>query len=163
MVRLAETVITCSATFCSHFPTFGGTIVPGEIGHFTIGKRPQFTSISARGRCDHWHGRLFHQWRCSMYRVLAVCLLVVAGLFFVGSNAGAQKKGEKPQVGSGSLGSVEVYKGKKGFRYRVKNSENHTIAMPLPQMHWDTKADCLKAIDEVRTILVKTKPVDAKD
>src|SRR5947209_8175984 len=62
-----------------------------------------------------------------------------------------------------AIGAIEVYKTDKGkYRYRVKDDDGKTIAMPLPNMHWDSKADCLKAIDELRMILNKVQPVEVK-
>jgi uncharacterized protein YegP (UPF0339 family) len=102
-----------------------------------------------------------------VFRVL-VCVLVGFALCTIGLDAGDAKKGtkdgtKKVEKGSGT-GTIEIYKNKKGdYRYRVKNAEGKTIAMPLPQMHWEKKADVLKAIDELRTILVKVKPTDVKE
>jgi uncharacterized protein YegP (UPF0339 family) len=100
-----------------------------------------------------------------VFRVL-VCAVVGFALLNVGLDAGVGKKGkgDKKFEKGGGVGSVEIYKNPKGaYRYRVKNSEGKTIAMPLPQMHWDKKADCLKAIEELRTILTRAKPVEAKE
>ena len=72
------------------------------------------------------------------------------------------KKDTKKEKETEAAGSVEVYKGAKGFRYRIKNADGKTVAMPLPQMAWETKEEALKAIDELKDIL-KTKPVDVKD
>jgi hypothetical protein len=35
--------------------------------------------------------------------------------------------------------------------------------MPLPQMHWDTKADCLQAIADLKSILDTAKPKEITD
>jgi uncharacterized protein YegP (UPF0339 family) len=85
----------------------------------------------------------------------------------VGLDAGGGKKG-KGEIKKGDKGiipgSVEYYKNKKGdYRYRVKNAEGKTIAMPLPQMSWEKKEDCLRAIEELKVTLVKAKPMEVKD
>src|SRR5687768_9051922 len=49
------------------------------------------------------------------------------------------------------VGTVEIVKTKTGgFRYRVRGTNGKVIAMPLPQASWETKEDCLKAIDELK-------------
>jgi uncharacterized protein YegP (UPF0339 family) len=101
-----------------------------------------------------------------VYRVLA-CVLLALALSAVGLDAGGDKKG-KGEIKKGdrgvTAGSVEIYKNKQGaYRYRVKNADGKTIAMPLPQMHWDKKEDCLRAIEELKVTLVKAKPVEVKD
>jgi uncharacterized protein YegP (UPF0339 family) len=89
-------------------------------------------------------------------RVLAAaCLATVFG--FVVLDAQAQKKA-KP---SGSIELTRTDEGK--WRYRVKDADGKTIAMPLPQMHWDTKKEALKAIDELKSILETATPNEAKD
>ena len=49
------------------------------------------------------------------------------------------------------------------WRYSIKNAEGKTIAMPLPQLHWETKEECLKAIEELKMILNKGKTTDFKE
>jgi uncharacterized protein YegP (UPF0339 family) len=62
-----------------------------------------------------------------------------------------------------SSGTVEIYQNKDGeYRYRIKNAEGKTIAMPLPQMSWASKAEVMKAIQELKSIL-GTTPVEVKD
>ena len=105
------------------------------------------------------------------YRILAFVLLALFGLAVgtVTLDAGDKKGGKdskkvEKKVEKEAIGSIEIYKNAKGdYRYRVKNEEGKTIAMPLPQMHWETKEECVKAIEELRDILKKTKPVEVKD
>ena len=89
-----------------------------------------------------------------MKRALATALIV--GLIgFAGSDTlDAQAKK--------TYGAVEISKGKEGMRWRVVGSEGKTIAMPLPNTHWDTKEEVLKAIDELKEVL-KAKPIEVKD
>ena len=87
--------------------------------------------------------------------VAVVCLTLTA----LGASAGGGKKDTK----KAAVGAIEVFKTDAGkWRYRVKDAEGKTIAMPLPNMTWDSKADCLKGIDELRTILNKAAPVEVK-
>jgi uncharacterized protein YegP (UPF0339 family) len=91
------------------------------------------------------------------HRIFAVAVLVLA--LTLSLDAGGGKK----EAGKTAAGTIEVYKAKKGFRYRIKDDEGKTVAMPLPQMHWESKEDTLKAIDEVRAILNKGKVIDVKE
>ena len=87
----------------------------------------------------------------------AACLGLVVFTFTLD----AQQKKEKPPTAQ--AGTVEIYKNKEGeYRYRVKNAEGKTVAMPLPQMSWESKADVLKALAELKSIL-NSPPVDGKD
>jgi uncharacterized protein YegP (UPF0339 family) len=85
--------------------------------------------------------------------------------------AAAQDKGKAAQKDTkkkddkkaDKAGTVEIYKGKNGYRYRVKNADGKTIAMPLPQMAWETKKECEAAIDDLKATLEKGKVVDVKE
>jgi len=67
------------------------------------------------------------------------------------------------EVKTAKVGAVEIYKNKDGeYRYRVKGPDGKTIAMPLPQMSWATKAEVTKAIADLKAILATT-PVEVKD
>jgi uncharacterized protein YegP (UPF0339 family) len=79
--------------------------------------------------------------------------------------ADAAKKAEAPKKGDEKpAGTVEVYKNDKGkWRYKILNDEGKTIAMPLPQLNWETKAEAIKAIDELKGILNSAKPIEPKD
>jgi uncharacterized protein YegP (UPF0339 family) len=70
---------------------------------------------------------------------------------------------DKKKADKGKVGTVEIYKGKNGFRYRVKNADGKTIAMPLPQAAWETKKECEEAIDDLKETLTKGKVVDVKE
>lgn len=93
-----------------------------------------------------------------VYRVIAFVLLVSVVMTFT-LDAGGGKVVPKDK----GTGSIEIYKGKSGYRYRIKDADGKTIAMPLPQMHWDKKEDCLKAIEQLRNTLDKAKPTEVKD
>ena len=60
-----------------------------------------------------------------------------------------------------ATGTVEIYQAKDGYRYRVKDAEGHTIAMPA-RGH-ETKQEVLKSLEEVKAILDKVKPTEVKD
>jgi uncharacterized protein YegP (UPF0339 family) len=89
-----------------------------------------------------------------IYRVFAA---VVVGVALCTMSLDAQGTKKAP-------GSIEIYKNKDGeFRYRIKGPDGKTIAMPLPQMTWDKKADVLKSLNELKVILQSVTPIDAKD
>lgn len=67
------------------------------------------------------------------------------------------KKGSAAAV----TGTVEIHKGKDGYRFRIKNEEGKTIAMST-RGH-ETKEECLQVLDEVKTILSKAKPTEVKE
>lgn len=67
------------------------------------------------------------------------------------------KAKEAPAAG----GTVEVYKAKDGYRFRIKNAEGKTIAMP-PRGE-DSEEDAIKVLEEVKATLNKVKPTKVKD
>ncbi|HVK11402.1 MAG TPA: DUF1508 domain-containing protein [Gemmataceae bacterium] len=71
------------------------------------------------------------------------------------------KKGDKKDA-KAKDGSIEIYKDNSGnFRFRIKDGEGKVIAMP-PKGYAE-KEDVEKLLDQIKTILEKSKPVDAKD
>lgn len=76
-----------------------------------------------------------------------------------------KKKVEEKADPKAEVGTIEIKKNvEKGtWRYSIKNAEGKTIAMPLPQLNWETKEECLKAVEELKTILNKGKTTDFKD
>jgi uncharacterized protein YegP (UPF0339 family) len=71
------------------------------------------------------------------------------------------KKGDKKDA-KVKDGSIEIYKDNSGnFRFRIKDGEGKVIAMP-PKGYAE-KEDVEKLLDQIKTILEKSKPVDAKD
>lgn len=74
------------------------------------------------------------------------------------------KKGEKKaDEKKSAVGTVEVYKKNDKYRYRVKNADGKTVAIPLANMGWETKEECLKAIDELKATLNKAIPTEVKE
>lgn len=71
---------------------------------------------------------------------------------------------KKPDATKKDGGSIEVYKNDKGkWRYKILNGEGKTIAMPLPQLNWESKADAEKAVAELKTILNTAKPTEVTE
>ena len=76
-----------------------------------------------------------------------------------------KKKVDEKADSKAEVGTIEIKKNvEKGtWRYSIKNAEGKTIAMPLPQLHWETKEECLKAIEELKMILNQGKTTDFKE
>jgi uncharacterized protein len=71
------------------------------------------------------------------------------------------KKGDKKDA-KAKDGSVEIYKDNSGaFRFRVKDGDGKVIAMPAKG--YAEKADVEKVLEQIKAILEKAKPMDAKD
>jgi uncharacterized protein YegP (UPF0339 family) len=69
------------------------------------------------------------------------------------------KKDSKPATDE--VGGTEVYMAKDGWRFRIKNPEGKSIA--IGTIGFDKKEDCLKAVEVVKTALLKGKVVELKD
>jgi hypothetical protein len=75
----------------------------------------------------------------------------------------AEKAPEKKAEKAEAAGTIEYYQGKNGWRYIIKGADGKSIAMPLAQMSWETKEECIKAIAELKTILTTVKPTERKE
>jgi hypothetical protein len=67
----------------------------------------------------------------------------------------------KDKKGAAATGTVEVYKAKDGFRFRVKDTDGKVIAMP-PRAR-ETKDEVLQDLEEIKATLTKVKPTEIKD
>jgi uncharacterized protein YegP (UPF0339 family) len=96
--------------------------------------------------------------------ISAASLGVILTLFAAttGDQAIGQGK-DKKKVDSTAVkpGTIEVYKAKDGYRFRIKDHDGKTVAMPTTG--YDEKEDCLKAIEFVKVTLNGAKPMDVKD
>ncbi|MGL4419915.1 MAG: hypothetical protein ACRCZF_04555, partial [Gemmataceae bacterium] len=73
------------------------------------------------------------------------------------------KTKEKEKAEKGEVGTIEIFKGKLGLRYRIKGPDGKVVAMPLPQVAWETKEELLQALEDLKATLNKAKPVEVKD
>lgn len=73
------------------------------------------------------------------------------------------KKTDTKEAKKDSVGGIEIYKGKNGFRYRIVDGEGKTIVMPIANKAWDTREEVIKALDALKVTLEKAKPVDVKE
>ncbi len=86
---------------------------------------------------------------------LVAALVAAAG---VSSAPALQKdKKDKDEV----VGTIEVYKAKDGWRFRVKNAEDKSVA--IGTVGYDKKEDCLKAVEFIKTTMAKAKVTEIKE
>ncbi|HEY2910817.1 MAG TPA: hypothetical protein VGI99_11260 [Gemmataceae bacterium] len=97
-----------------------------------------------------------------MHKILTAASLALA-IGFISSASPERVSGQakKPAPAAVKAGTVEIYKAKDGFRYRIKNPEGKVIAMP-PKGYAD-KAECQKVLDIVKATLNSAKPTESKD
>jgi len=99
--------------------------------------------------------------------VSAAVLTLLVGVLSVAAPdqaSGQAKKKETPPAKKGpaaKAGTIEVYDAKDGYRFRIKDQDGKTVAMPTKGS--EEKDDCLKALDFVRTTLNNAKPTDVRD
>src|SRR5262249_51938335 len=91
-------------------------------------------------------------------RVLAFALFGLAiCVVSLDAQATKKKKDDAP-------GAIEIFKNKDGnFRWRIVGPNNKSIAIPPSNLSWEKKADLIKALDELKTILNETKPVEVDE
>jgi uncharacterized protein YegP (UPF0339 family) len=87
----------------------------------------------------------------------AAMLGLAAGL----SAPAQEKKGAKAEKAA-KAGTIEIYEAKDGgFRYRIKDVDDHVIAMPARS--FDKKEDVYKALDVIKATLNTVKPTEVKE
>ena len=85
----------------------------------------------------------------------AIAALVAAG----GLSASAQKEKDKDKKAA-DIGTIEVYKGKDGWRFKIVNAEGKGIAGGY--VGHEKKEDALKEVEFLKATLAKGK-VEVKD
>ena len=91
---------------------------------------------------------------CSLALFAAVGMLVAS----VAPSTAAQqkdKKEDKKDTKKDEPGTIEVYQGKDGWRYRVVGPDGKTIAIGI--QGYAKKEDCLAAVEVLKTTLAKAK------
>jgi uncharacterized protein YegP (UPF0339 family) len=104
-----------------------------------------------------------------MKRIVGGMVIVVVVWMFAAGDPGpvqAQTKGKtqptkKTEAPPAKVGTIEVYKAKDGYRFRIKDTDGKTVAMPTKG--YDEKDDCLKTLDFIKATLNNVKPTDVKD
>jgi len=99
-----------------------------------------------------------------MRRVIGLLVLVVS-VAVVGSSVvpsiEAQDKSKTKAKEKEKVGTVEIYKAKDGYRYRVKGTDGKVLAMPSHAR--ETKEDVAKDLEDIKTTLNKVKPAEVTD
>ncbi len=90
-----------------------------------------------------------------------VLAAAVAGLLAISNltTAPAQPKATDSAKAE-SLGTVEIYQAKDGYRFRVKGIDGKVLAQPAKG--YKTKDDCQKSLDTIRAILNSGKVSEVK-
>lgn len=93
-----------------------------------------------------------------MNKLLRTMALVSAfGVTLAATGTVAQEK-KKPADKDSKIGKVEIYESKKGFRFRIVGSDGKALCGAYKD--YKTKDEATKAVEEIKEILTKTKPVD---
>ena len=89
-------------------------------------------------------------------------MIIASGGF---PSAPAQEKKDKKDAKdakAAKAGTIEIYKDRAGdFRFRVKDADGKVVAMP--PSGYETKEECQKALDFIKTTLNTVKPTEVKD
>jgi hypothetical protein len=72
-----------------------------------------------------------------------------------------KKEAKGVVVDEDEVGTVEVYKAKDGWRYRVKNAQGKSIA--IPAVGYESPDDAMKILNQVKATLSKAKVKVIKD
>ena len=97
----------------------------------------------------------------TLLRSLALFAFVAALVASAGlTDAPARQKDKDKKVEE--VGTIEVYQAKDGgWRFRVKNTEDKSIA--IGTVGYETKAECLKVVDFLKTTMAKAKVTEVKE
>ena len=93
--------------------------------------------------------------------VLSLSLAVVGSSVLTTSSADAQDKTKTKAKKEAAVGTVEIYKAKDGFRFRIKDAEGKVLAMPAKGQA--EKEDVVKALEMIKATLIKVKPTEEKE
>ena len=96
----------------------------------------------------------------TLFRSLALFALVAA-LVASTNVSHAPAQGKDKDKDKDEVGTIEVYKAKDGWRFRVKNAEDKSVA--IGTVGYDKKEDCLKAVDFIKTTMAKAKVTEIKE
>ena len=98
----------------------------------------------------------------TLFRSIALFAIVAAIVASAGlSDAPARQKEKDKDKKADEVGTIEVYQAKDGWRFRIKNAEDKSVA--IGTVGYETKAECLKAVDFVKTTMAKAKVTEIKE
>ena len=94
---------------------------------------------------------------------LVAALVVSAGLSDAPARQKEKDKDKKVEdkKAAEEVGTIEVYQAKDGWRFRVKTAEGKSVAVGT--VGYETKAECLKVVDFVKTTMAKAKVTEIKE
>ena len=96
-------------------------------------------------------GKLFR----AVVLLAAIAAVMSAGSLTTIAPAQEKKKANKAVGADDDVGTVEVYKAKDGWRYRVKNAQGKLIAHP--GVGYESPEDVTKILNQVKATLNKAK------
>jgi hypothetical protein len=71
------------------------------------------------------------------------------------------KAKDKKGSAAPAVGTIEIYKAKDGFRFRIKDDGGKVIAMP-PRAR-ETRDEVVTDLEDIKATLNKVKPTEVKD
>ena len=106
--------------------------------------------------------------------VRSLALMTALAALSVGTVSVAQDKGKTPPTAAvkkadkaekkESKAAIEYYKNvEKGtWRFKIIDDHGKTFVIPLPQISYESKEECLKAIEALKKIMSEVKPTEDK-
>lgn len=76
------------------------------------------------------------------------------------SDAPALQKDKDKKETKDQVGTIEVYQAKDGWRFRIKNAEDKSVA--IGTVGFEKKEDCLKAVEFIKNTMAKAKVTEIK-
>ena len=106
--------------------------------------------------------------------VRSLALMTALAALSAGTVSIAQDKGKTPPTAAAKkadkaekaekVGTIEYYKNDNGkWRFIIKNDEGKSIVMPLAQISFESKEECLKMIEFLKKTLNEAKPTERKE
>ena len=97
----------------------------------------------------------------TLLRSFVLFALVAALVAAAGVTSAPALQKDKDKKATEEVGTVEVFKGKDGWRFRVKNAEGKSLAGGY--VAHEKKEDCLKEVEFLKTTFAKGKVVEIKE
>jgi hypothetical protein len=92
-------------------------------------------------------------------------LVLVVSVAVVGSSVvpslEAQDKSKTKAKEKEKVGTIEIYKAKDGYRYRIKGTDGKVMAMPSHAR--ESKEEVAKDLEDIKATLNKVKPSEVSD
>ncbi len=97
-----------------------------------------------------------------MRKVLSSLVLfgVIATVVAVANMSSAPALQKDKKDAKEEIGTIEVYQAKDGWRFRIKNAEDKSVA--IGTVGFDKKEDCLKTVEFIKNTLAKAKVTEIK-